>query len=84
LPKAVIGRLGDGGSGSNEGGGCGQSGSNKRSTNAVVAHESKSLDVCDDAAYFGTLCSEFAAPRQRKSSQYIKYLIAKLVPHRER
>jgi hypothetical protein len=23
-------------------------------------------DVCDDAAYLGTMCSKFAAPRQRK------------------
>jgi hypothetical protein len=62
IPKTVIGRLGERRSGGKRSGGE----SKKRKSDAMIAHESKSPNECDDAAYSGTLCPNFAAPRQHQ------------------
>jgi hypothetical protein len=72
--------LGDCGSG----GGCDDSARKKRSTNAIEAHESKSL-MCVMTRLIPAHCVQNLLRRsETKSSLYIKYLMLHLVPYRER
>jgi hypothetical protein len=76
IPEPVIGRLGGGGSGGE--GDCGSEGGSKQyNTDAVVAHESKIPDLCEDAALVQGQCVQNLLRRvNTESSHRIKHLMS--------
>jgi hypothetical protein len=49
-----------------------EKGAKKSRSNAIRAHENDIPDMCDKGAYFGKMCSKFAAPPQHELFQQLQ------------